>query len=151
MSRQERQELGYHIQELRADLGSIRRDLQNAATAETQRAARTAWIFAESILEHDFEVHLPRAFELLGATLLPDPPSESRRAGDAAVPMAIAREAGRLLQAALAALPSEADPPSSAEDLRRTATLMWAARPIVAEALQAILDSELPDPDEPAD
>jgi hypothetical protein len=93
------------------------------------------------LLEHDLEVHLLRAFELLGSALPPAPPYEGRRAGDAAMPAVIAREARRLSEAALAALPSENDPPSSADSLIKTARAVHAAyqlaRETVPEALRA--------------
>lgn len=151
MSPDEENELGYHLRELRADLLGILCDLQAASSCESGRVIVRAWIFADSGLEHDFDVHLPRAFELLGSTLPPGPPPEGRRAGNAAVPATMAREARRLLESSLAALPSDVDPPRSAEALRKTAMLMWVARPIVAQALQMVLDSEPPDPEESAD
>jgi hypothetical protein len=150
MTSDELQELGYHLRELRADLALIRDDLQVADSADDPRAIRRAWIFAAALLEHDLEVHLLRAFELLGSALPPAPPYEGRRTGDAATPAVIAREARRLSESALAALPSEHDPPSSADSLIKTARAVHAAYQLARETVpDAVRNDEPAGSDEP--
>jgi hypothetical protein len=144
MSPDELKELKYHLQELRADLGSIRDDLHVAASAESPYAIHRAWIFAAALLEHDLEVHLLGAFELLGSALPPGPPPEGRRAGDAAVPAVIAREARRLSEAALAALPSADDPPSSPDKLIKTARAIQAAYQLAREVVPDAVRNDVP-------
>jgi hypothetical protein len=93
------------------------------------------------MLEHDLEVHLPRALALLGKTLPPFQVPQGRRAGDAAVPASAAREARRLVDHALAVLPpppDDVDPSVAASKLTDVAGMVDAAYQIAAEMLKVV-------------
>lgn len=150
MTDDERKEFAYHLRELHADLTGIRRDLETAALPNTDRALQRAWNGAWAMLEHDLEVHLPRALGLLGKAPPVFQVPQGRRAGDAAVPASAAREARRLVDSALAALPpDDIDPPLAASTLSDVAGAVHAAYQIADEILKVVSpeDSE----DEPAE
>jgi hypothetical protein len=118
-STESKEELDYHLRELRADLGLILADLEAMASASDALPMAQAWVGAEALLQHDLEVHFPRALELLGASQLSDvrslePRTEAQQpsslhGSDAGELAAAARDAGRLVAMALATL-SDADP-----------------------------------------
>ncbi len=152
MTHEELKELAYHLRELRADLTSVRRDLEAAASPDTDRSVARGWMGAWAVLEHDLEVHLPRAFALLGKTLPPFEVPEGRRAGDAAVPASAAREAWRLIDRALATLPpGDANPAPATDRLTDVAGPVHAAYMIAAEMLKLVSPEEEEQPDESAD
>lgn len=139
MTDEELQEFAYHLRELQADLGLIRSDLETAASSNIDRALRRAWNGAWALLEHDLEVHLPRALALLGKTLPPFQVPQGRRSGDAAVPASAAREARRLVDHALAVLPpDDVDPSAAASKLADVAGMVDAAYQIAAEMLKVV-------------
>ncbi|HEY0480728.1 MAG TPA: hypothetical protein VGD37_24610 [Kofleriaceae bacterium] len=139
MTEEERQEFAYHLRELHADLGLIRRDFETAASSTDDRSVLHAWTGAWALLEHDLEVHLPRALALLGKTLPPFQPPHGRRSGEAAVPASAAREARRLVDLALAALPpDDIDPPLATTKLADVAGTVHAAYQISDEMLKAV-------------
>ena len=95
-------ELGYHLRELRADLGLVQRDLDTIAAEGAQTAGRRALIQAWALLEHDLDVHVARLLALTGAA---GAGTSTPRAGDDdADPRAAAVTAARHVQAALAEL-----------------------------------------------
>lgn len=140
MTDEELREFAYHLRELRADLIGIRRDLETAASPNIDRAVQRAWNGAWAMLEHDLEVHIPRALALLAKT----PPTfqgprGGRRAGDAAIPASSAREAHRLVDDALAVLPhDDVDPTLAANDLADVAGMIHAAYQIADEMLKVV-------------
>jgi hypothetical protein len=139
MTDDELQEFGYHLRELHADLTGIRRDLEMAASPNTDRAVQRAWNGAWAMLEHDLEVHLPRALALLGKTPPAFQAPQGRRAGDAAVPASAAREARRLVDNALAVLPpDDVDPAVAANKLADVAGSVHAAYQIADEMLKVV-------------
>jgi hypothetical protein len=139
MTDDELNELAYHLQELRADLTSIRRDLKAATLPNLDRSVPRAWNGAWAVLEHDLEVHLPRALALLDKTLPPFQVPQGRRAGDAAVPASAAREALRLVDSAFAVLPpDDVDPTLAASKLTDVAGLVHAAYEIADEMLKVV-------------
>ncbi|MFL5929164.1 MAG: hypothetical protein ACJ77E_19710 [Gaiellaceae bacterium] len=102
-------DLGYHLRELRADLGSTRSALDELGRlAEPSRAAIRAWITVESALEHDLDVHLPAALRLLGIRELArrpaEPEDELEPDGETGRLRAAAGEIRRHVDDALAAL-----------------------------------------------
>lgn len=132
-------ELAYHLRELHADLTGIRQGLDIAALPNTDRALQRAWNGAWAMLEHDLDVHLPRALALLGKTPPAFQAPQGRRTGDAAVPASAAREARRLVDNALAALPPEdVDPPLAASKLADVAGAIHAAYEIADEMLKVV-------------
>jgi len=144
------QELAYHLRELHADLGLIRSDLETAALPNVDRSTPRAWTGAWAMLEHDLEVHLPRALALLGKTLPVFHVPEGRRAGDAAAPASAAREARRLVDSALAVLPpDDVDPDLAASKLTDAAGLVHAAYQLAAEMLKVVSpEDDAGEPDE---
>lgn len=139
MTDEDLKELAYHLQELHADLTGIRRDLETAASPISDRAVQGAWNGAWAMLEHDLEVHLPRALALLGRALPAFPAPQGRRAGTAAVPASAAREALRLVDHAFAALPSdEVDPVRAASKLTDVAGMVHAAYVITDDILKIV-------------
>lgn len=119
-------ELAYHLQELRADLVIVRDDLERAGEALDRRS----FVGAEALLEHDLEVHVPRALALLGSS--PPVMTMARRDLDAGDAARAAASAGRQIAAALAALGGEAVPP--ADRVLIAAEAIDIARRIVATA-----------------
>jgi hypothetical protein len=139
MTDDELQEFSYHLRELHADLTGIRKDLEAATLPNVDRSVPRAWNGAWAMLEHDLEVHLPRALALLGKTLPPFQVPQGRRSGDAAVPALAAREARRLVERALAVLPpDDVDPPAAASKLADVAGMVDAAYQIAAEMLKVV-------------
>jgi hypothetical protein len=139
MTDEELKEFAYHLRELHADLIGIRRDLETAALPNTDRVVQGAWNGAWAMLEHDLEVHLPRALALLDKTLPPFQVPQGRRAGDAAVPASAAREALRLVDSAFAVLPpDDVDPTLAASKLTDVAGLVHAAYEIADEILKMV-------------
>jgi hypothetical protein len=139
MTDEELKEFAYHLRELHADLIGIRRDLETAALPNTDRIVQGAWNGAWAMLEHDLEVHLPRALALLGKTPPAFPGPQGRRAGDAAVPASAARETLRLVENAFAVLPpDEVDPTLAASKLTDVAGLVHAAYEIADEMLKVV-------------
>jgi hypothetical protein len=139
MTDEELKELAYHLRELHADLGLIRRDLETAALPNVDRAVPRAWTGAWALLEHDLEVHLPLALSLLGKTLPTFQVPQGRRAGDAAILVSAAREARRLVESALAVLPpDDVDPALAASKLTDVAGAVHAAYQIAAEMLKIV-------------
>jgi hypothetical protein len=122
-------DLGYHLRELRADLGSAKATLDElgAQTPPSRKTIR-GWITVESALEHDLDVHLPGALKLLGVRELRRAAADDETPNDADVAQlgAAATEARGFVERALAALGDRASP--SAVDLA-------AARDAVAEGL----------------
>lgn len=150
MTDDELQELTYHLQELRADLTCIREDLEAATLPNINRSVPNAWNGAWALLEHDLEVHLPRALALLGRTLPTFQIPQGRRAGDAAVPASAAREALRLVDHAFAVLPpDDADPALAASKLADIAGLVNAAYQITDEMLKIVSPED--DQEEPSE
>lgn len=142
MTEEERQEFAYHLRELHADLGLVRGDFEMAASSNDDRSVLRAWTGAWALLEHDLEVHLPLSLSLLGKALPSFHPPHGRRSGDAAVPASAAREARRLIDLALAALPSDdIDPPLAATKLADVAGTVHAAYQIADEMLKAVSPS----------
>jgi hypothetical protein len=136
---EELKELAYHLRELRADLGLIRSDLETAALPNIDRSVPRAWTGAWALLEHDLDVHLPRALTLLGTPLPAFQAQQGRRAGDAAVPASAAREARRLVDSALAMLPpDDVDPALAASTLIDVAGTIHAAYQLAAETLKVV-------------
>lgn len=136
-------ELSYHLRELHADLTLIRADLETVTSPDVDRSVARAWIQAEALLEHDLEVHFPRAFALLDSTMPPPPePSRGRRAGDAASPTVIAREARRLVDTALAALPLEGGRAVVARKLLEAARLAQWTHQLATEMQQAFVGDD---------
>lgn len=139
MTDEELKEFAYHLRELHADLIGIRRDLETAAMPNIDRAVQGAWNGAWAMLEHDLEVHLPRALALLGKALPPFQAPQGRRAGDAAVPASAAREARGLVDSALAVLPpDDVAPALAASKLADVAGLVHAAYQIADEMLRVV-------------
>ncbi|HWO19786.1 MAG TPA: hypothetical protein VNO30_13465 [Kofleriaceae bacterium] len=140
-STESKDELDYHLQELRADLGLILADLEAMASAGEALPMAQAWVGAEALLEHDLEVHFPRALELLGAPQPSDVGSPELRTGaqrqsplhgsDVGDLAATARDAGRLVAAALATL-SDADPDRPTNAVSAAAQAGAAAHRILA-------------------
>jgi hypothetical protein len=90
-------------------------------------------------LEHDLEVHLPRALALLSKTPPTFQAPQGRRAGDAGVPTSAAREARRLVDNALAVLPpDDVDPALAASKLTDVAGAVHAAYQIADEMLKQV-------------
>jgi hypothetical protein len=139
MTDEDLKEFAYHLRELHADLIGIRRDLEAATLPNLDRAVPRAWNGVWAILEHDLEVHLPRALALLGKTLPPFQVSQGRRAGAAAVPASAAREALRLVDNAFAVLPpDDIDPALGASKLTDVAGAIHAAYQIADEILKIV-------------
>jgi hypothetical protein len=139
MTDEELQEFAYHLRELHADQGLIRSDLESAALASTDRSVLRAWTGAWALLEHDLEVHLPRALALLGKTLPTFQAPQGRHMGNAAVPASAAREARRLVDSALAVLPpDDVDPALAANKLTDVANLVYVAYQIADEMLKVV-------------
>lgn len=139
MTDDELNELAYHLQELRADLTSIRRDLKTATLPNVDRSVPRAWNGAWAVLEHDLEVHLPRALALLGKTPPPFQVPQGRRSGDAAVPALAAREALRLVDHAFAVLSADdVAPVLAASKLTDVAGIVHAAYEIADEMLKVV-------------
>jgi hypothetical protein len=139
MTDDELKELAYHLQELRADLTCIRRDLEAATLPNVGRSVPRAWNGAWALLEHDLEVHLPRALALLGRTLPTFQVPQGRRAGDAAVPASAAREALRLVDNAFAMIPpDDVAPALAASKLADIAGLAHVAYQITDEMLKVV-------------
>jgi hypothetical protein len=124
-------ELEYHLRELRADLGLIRSDLEVVASNHNDRSVVRAWVAAEALLAHDLEVHFPRALALLGASLPTQAVASEPRADDAAI-LTAAREASRLVAAALATLSADANPDSPISGVSSAAQASAAAHQILA-------------------
>lgn len=139
MTDEDLKEFAYHLRELHADLTGIRRDLETAASPNIDRTVQRAWNGAWAMLEHDLEVHIPRALQLLGKTLPPFHVAQGRRAGDAAVPASAAREACRLVDNALTVLPrDDVDPTLAASKLTDVAGAVQAAYQIADEMLKVV-------------
>lgn len=139
MTEDEQKELAYHLQELHADLTGIRKDLEMAASPYIDRIVQRAWNGAWAMLEHDLEVHIPRALALLGRTPPAVQVQQGRRTGEAAVPAAAAREARRLVDNALAVLPADGvDPVLAANKLGDVAGAVHAAYQIADEMLKVV-------------
>jgi hypothetical protein len=139
MTDEDLKEFSYHLRELRADLGLIRSDLEAAALPNVDRSGARAWTGAWATLEHDLEVHLPRALALLGKALPMFPAPRGHRAGEAAVPASAAREARRLVENALAVLPpDDVDPTLASSKLTDVAGAVHAAFEIAAEMLKVV-------------
>jgi hypothetical protein len=154
MTDEDLKELAYHLRELHADLGLIRTDLETAALPNIDRSVPRAWTGAWALLEHDLEVHLPRALDLLGKTLPAFHISEGRRAGNAAVPASAAREARRLVDSALAVLPpDDVEPALAASKLTDVAGAIHAAYQLAAEMLKLVSppEDEVEESDESAE
>jgi len=140
-STESKDELDYHLRELRADLGLILAELEAMASASEAVPMAQTWSGPEALLEHDLEVHFPRALELLGAPQPSDVGSPDPRAGaqpqsplhgsDAEVLAAVARDAGRLVAKALAIL-SDADPDRPANAVSAAARVGADAHRILA-------------------
>ena len=147
MTDEEFKEFAYHLRELHADLIGIRRDLETAALLDTDRVVQGAWNGAWAMLEHDLEVHLPRAVALLGKTLPVFQIPQGRRAGAAAIPASAAREALRLVDNAFAVLPpDDVDPALAASKLADVACAVHAAYQIAAEMLTVVSPADDGDP-----
>jgi 3-mercaptopyruvate sulfurtransferase SseA len=141
-------ELAYHVQELRADLGLIRDNLNAAVAHVDDRVALRAWVQAEALLEHDLEVHVPQALTLLD-TAAPawdpvradgPPRTEGRHPlPDAEAVAAAAQAAGRNVDAAFAALGDEQV--ARATRVAIAAREIHAAQQIVAHTLQLVIES----------
>jgi hypothetical protein len=143
MTDDELKELAYHLRELHADLTSIRRDLEAATLPNIDRSVPRAWNGAWAVLEHDLEVHLPRALALLGKTLPAFHVPEGRRASNAAVPGSAAREARRLVDSALTVLPpDDIEPGLAASKLADIAGAVHAAYQIADEMLKLVSPPE---------
>lgn len=143
MTDDELKEFAYHLRELRADLGLIRNDLETAALPNIDRSLLRAWTGVWAMLEHDLEVHLPRALALLGKTLPAFHVSEGRRASNAAVPASAAREARRLVDNALAVLPpDDIDPVLAVSNLTYITVVVHAAYQIADEMLKLVSPPE---------
>jgi hypothetical protein len=153
MTEDELKEFAYHLRELRADLTGIQSDLEAATLPNIDRSVPRAWNGAWAMLEHDLEVHLPRALALLGRTLPSLQTSQGHRSGDAAVPASAAREARGLIGHVLAILPpDDVDPVLAASKLTDVAGAVYAAYEIAAEMLKLVSpEDEETDSDEPAD
>lgn len=153
MTDEELKEFAYHLRELHADLLGIHRDLEMAASPNIDRAVQRGWNGAWAMLEHDLEVHVPRALALLGKTLPPFQVPGRRRAGDAAVPASAAREALRLVDNAFAVLPpDDVDPALAASKLADIAGLVNAAYQITDEMLKVVSPEDVTDnPDKSSD
>lgn len=152
MTDEDLDELAYHLRELYADLCGIRMDLEAATLPNINRSVPNAWNGAWAGLEHDLEVHLPRALALVGKTLPPFQAPRGRRAGDAAVPASVAREARRLVDSALAVLPpDDTDPALVGSKLTDVAGVVHAAYQLAAEMLKVVApEDEAEEPDESA-
>lgn len=139
MTDEELEEFAYHLRELHADLGLIRSDFETAASSNVDRSVLRAWTGAWALLEHDLEVHLPRALSLLGKTLPAFSAPKARRTGDAANPASAAREARSLVDTALSALPpDDVDPTLAASKLTDVAGAVHAAYEIADEMLKVL-------------
>lgn len=144
MTDEELEEFAYHLRELHADLGLIRSDFETAASSNVDRSVLRAWTGAWALLEHDLEVHLPRALSLLGKTLPAFSTPHGRRAGDAAVPASAAREARRLIESALTVLPpDDIDPALAANKLSDVAGAVNSAYQIADEMLKVVSPEDL--------
>ena len=122
-------DLGYHLRELEADLGSAKATLDELGTqTPPSRETIRGWIAVESALEHDLDVHLPAALKLLGVRELRRAAADDEHETDADVAelSTAAPEARRFVERALAAIGDRASP--SAGDL-------VAARQAIAEGL----------------
>jgi hypothetical protein len=152
MTEEDLKELAYHLRELHADMCSIRRDLEAATSPNVDRSVLRGWEGAWAVLEHDLEVHLPRALALVGKTLPPFQVPRGRRAGDAAVPASAAREARRLVDRALAVLPpDDTDPALVGSKLTDVAGVVHAAYQLAADMLKVVApEDEAEDSDESA-
>jgi hypothetical protein len=136
-------ELAYHLRELRADLGLIRDDLEAATLPNIDRSLLRAWTGAWAMLEHDLEVHLPRALALLGKTLPSLHVPKDRRSDNAAVPASAAREARWLVDNALTVLPpDDIDPAVAGSKLTEIAVVVHAAYQIADEMLKLVSPPE---------
>jgi hypothetical protein len=122
-------DLGYHLRELRADLGSTKAALDEleAQTPPSRKTIR-GWITVESALEHDLDVHFPGALKLLGVRALGRAAADDENPDDAdAVDLGRASgETRRFVERALVALDDRATP---------TAVDLAAARDAVAAGL----------------
>ena len=140
-STESKDELDYHLRELRADLGLILARLEVMGSASDVLPMAQAWVGAEALLEHDLEVHFPRALELLGAPQPSNVGSQKPgtgtlqqsplRGSDAEILAATARDAGRLVAAAQATL-SDADPDRPTNAVSSAARAGAAAHRILA-------------------
>jgi hypothetical protein len=104
------------------------------------------------MLEHDLEVHLPRALALLGKTLPPFQVPQGRRAGAAAILASAARQALRLVDHAFGVLPpDDVDPSLAASKLADVAGAVHAAYQIADEMLAVVSLADEDQPDKTTD
>ena len=136
-------ELIYHLRELRADLGLVRLDIETAAAGGADRSVVQAWVQAEALLDHDLEVHVPRALALLGVAVAAQVHTRTAGAqGSGDREQMAAEAAGRRVGAALMALGDE--PVPQAARVISAAGQIEAAHRIVAAALEEVIRSAAP-------